>query len=408
MLRRSFRFFLVMIIVYVSLLSFAYSFSNENIKTNQAESLSILENEGDYPSLSKPDLKGSQLDNFTDKLMIDRTKKNVENPLKAAMSINNYSRYWHGYQIFLRPLLIFINYGSIRQLYGIVIMLLLGLNIVLMVKKRDSFFALSFFLSFYFVRFYSFFLSMQFSNVFIVMLAFNLFILTRNDADLKTNNYYLAFFIVGSITNFIDLLTVPMITLGVPLITLLYSKIKLYHYREKSIIQFFKEILLTIFSWGMGYGFTWINKWLLASVILKENTIKVAIDQAIFRTEGSKAYPLDRIDMIKSNAGLILDKLNFLALVLAVLLVIFLVIYKKKVIKGRVNPQSIVLLFVSPFPYIWYLAMSNHSQIHYWFTYRLQIITVFSLFSFLAYISSQLFPIVKLKDDNANEINQLK
>lgn len=324
------------------------------------------------------------------------------------MSINNYSRYWHGYQIFLRPLLIFINYGSIRQLYGIVIMLLLGLNIVLMVKKRDSFFALSFFLSFYFVRFYSFFLSMQFSNVFIVMLAFNLFILTRNDADLKTNNYYLAFFIVGSITNFIDLLTVPMITLGVPLITLLYSKIKLYHYREKSIIQFFKEILLTIFSWGMGYGFTWINKWLLASVILKENTIKVAIDQAIFRTEGNKAYPLDRIDMIKSNAGLIFDKLNFLALVLAVLLVIFLVIYKKKVIKGRVNPQSIVLLFVSPFPYIWYLAMSNHSQIHYWFTYRLQIITVFSLFSFLAYISSQLFPIVKLKDDNANEINQLK
>ncbi|MDB1724342.1 hypothetical protein PMV48_11230, partial [Enterococcus avium] len=150
------------------------------------------------------------------------------------------------------------------------------------------------------------------------------------------------------------------------------------------------------------------NKWLLASVILKENTIKVAIDQAIFRTEGNKAYPLDRIDMIKSNAGLILDKLNFLALVLAVLLVIFLVIYKKKVIKGRVNPQSIVLLFVSPFPYIWYLAMSNHSQIHYWFTYRLQIITVFSLFSFLAYISSQLFPIVKLKDDNANEINQLK
>ena len=87
MLRRSFRFFLVMIIVYVSLLSFAYSFSNENIKTNQAESLSILENEGDYPSLSKPDLKGSQLDNFTDKLMIDRTKKNVENPLKAAMSM---------------------------------------------------------------------------------------------------------------------------------------------------------------------------------------------------------------------------------------------------------------------------------------------------------------------------------
>ena len=84
------------------------------------------------------------------------------------MSINNYSRYWHGYQIFLRPLLIFINYGSIRQLYGIVIMLLLGLNIVLMVKKRDSFFALSFFLSFYFVRFYSFFLSMQFSNVFML------------------------------------------------------------------------------------------------------------------------------------------------------------------------------------------------------------------------------------------------
>lgn len=52
-----------------------------------------------------------------------------------------------------------------------------------------------------------------------------------------------------------------------------------------------------------------------------------------------------------------------------------------------------MLLYISLPLYLWYLAMANHSQIHYYFTYRAQMITMFSLLAFLSFISSELLPV---------------
>ena len=132
-----------------------YSIPNKYLHDNQSSSFRILDNEGNYRSLSKADWEASRLDNFTDKLMIEKTSKKEANPLKTAMSIDNYPRYWHGYQVFLRPFLLFAGYGTIRQLYSFIVMLLLGINLYLLAKKRDLFITLSFFISFYFIRYYT-------------------------------------------------------------------------------------------------------------------------------------------------------------------------------------------------------------------------------------------------------------
>ena len=39
------------------------------------------------------------------------------------------------------------------------------------------------------------------------------------------------------------------------------------------------------------------------------------------------------------------------------------------------------MLTIALFPYIWYFVFSNHSQLHYFYTYRIQAITLFAVFA---------------------------
>lgn len=384
MFKKFFKCFILMLAAYIFLMIAVFTIPNKYLEQNVRESISLINNEGLYPELVKND-KGSKLDNFTDRLMLEKSVKDVNNPIKAAMSINGYSRYWHGYQILLRPILIFIGYGNIRQLYGLLITILIGLNFFLLVKRLDVFMALAFIISLYFVRFYTFFLSMQFANVFIIMLLFNMYLLTRK-AEVLKRNFFLSFFIVGSLTNFIDLLTVPMITLGVPLVILFYFKISNSKKMEVLSISSLLEILFTSVFWGIGYGVTWFSKWCVATSILRKNVISDALNKALFRTEGNKDYPLNRSEMLHNNIGLIIDKFWLILFALFVIMVVLMVIYKKDVSKKYFNINSTYLIVIASFPYIWYMILANHSQIHYWFTYRLQVVSIFAILSFLSYI----------------------
>lgn len=389
MVKQFLKCFIILLTSYIFLLVIAFSIPNKYLEQNVQESISLINNEGLYPSLNKND-KGSRLDNFTDRLMLDKTIKDENNPIKAAMSINEYSRYWHGYQVLLRPILLFVSYGNIRQLYGLVLMLLIGLNFFLLVKKLDVFIAMAFLLSLYFVRFYTFFLSMQFANVFVLMLLFNLYLLTRKADSLK-KNFYLSFFIVGSLTNFIDLLTVPMITLGIPLILLLYFKVINSKKNDMFSASYFFKVLFSSVFWGMGYGLTWFSKWIVATVILRKNVIMDGVSKALFRTEGNKDYPLNRYEMIHNNLGLIIDKFWLITFTIVISMIVFMVIYRRDVLIKHFNKNSIYLLMIASFPYVWYMVLANHSQIHYWFTYRLQIISIFAVLSFLSYIMRVIF-----------------
>jgi len=70
-----------------------------------------------------------------------------------------------------------------------------------------------------------------------------------------------------------------------------------------------------------------------------------------------------------------------LVAIVAVLLVLSVVFRKPKADFVRMLP----LLAVAAFPYLWYLVLADHSQIHAWFTYRAQIISVFAVLGYLGY-----------------------
>ena len=59
-------------------------------------------------------------------------------PIERAMDINGYARYWHGYLLILRPLLVFFSYGQFRYIMFTAFTILIYLIISRLNKEFNS------------------------------------------------------------------------------------------------------------------------------------------------------------------------------------------------------------------------------------------------------------------------------
>nr|WP_277895185.1 hypothetical protein [Enterococcus lactis] len=386
--------FVFLIASYCVLLTITFVIPQHSIESNAEKSLQMVEKEGMYPSINQGNMLGTRLDNFTDHLMIRKTKANPElNPLENAMSMADYPRYWHGYQLFLRPLLLVMSLGSIRMIYAAVLFLLIGLTSYFLIKRSDIYLAIALLISLVIGNAAIFFFSMQFSNIWILTLLSVLLFLTKPQLFKTNQQLFLYFFVIGSLANFFDLLTTPVISWGIPVIIIYYVTNKYLMDKRSSLSKQVGSFVFTGIFWGLGYGLTWVTKWILSSIILNKNIVKDAINQILFRTEGNDKYPLHRLEMLKSNIKLMYPKVAILLLLITCLVFLYFA-YRKR---NSWHPFQLLVLFVlaAVTPYIWYNILANHSQIHYWFTYRTQIITSFAILSAFAF----LIPPEKSKDE---------
>ena len=137
-----------------------------------------------------------KLDNFTDALMLNIANNvNSNTPLKSAMEnkyftddnfdiisttkniINNdydnatsvnYTRYWHGNQLFLRPLLLICDYNGIRIVNCICLSILFIFLCFLLIKNKQRSIAISLCISIIAMNIWIVPLSMQFSTTFYI------------------------------------------------------------------------------------------------------------------------------------------------------------------------------------------------------------------------------------------------
>lgn len=372
--------FFLLIISYLLTLTIAFSIPDRVLGSNVANSIQLIEKEGEYPSINLGNKTGTKLDNFTDRLMIKKTIKDKNLSLvENLMSLNGYPRYWHGYQIFLRPLLAVMTLGSIRMIYASILFLLIGIVSYFLIKRTDIYLGIAFLLSLAVANVAVFFFSMQFSNILILTLLALLLLLVKPKLFQEKTNIFLYFFSIGSLANFFDLLTTPLISWGMPIIVLFYIKSKEVNKQDNSLNEKLKMFLSTGFFWSIGYGLTWFSKWVISSIILKQNVVKDAFNQILFRTEGNEKYPLQRLTMLKNNFTLMYPKVVILLLAITCFVFLYLA-YKNRT--GHLPFQfMLVFLLIAITPYIWYNVLANHSQIHCWFTYRTQIITTFAILS---------------------------
>ncbi|EAO5492263.1 hypothetical protein E0V05_08640 [Salmonella enterica subsp. enterica serovar Hvittingfoss] len=335
---------------------------NFNLEKNINIAHQMYATDGPYPATIKG-FPQTQIDNFTDLEIMAPRMLATDSAIHHAMDMDNYARYWHGYAVVLKPLLSFFEMKDIRLIYNTVVIFLLcytSYSIATSVNKTSS---IAFILSMTAMHVEIFGLSLQISNMFIVMMLFIIFICRNKTALICSNNIIpLYFFILGSVINFIDLLTAPVASLSIPLIIII-----LFLYEGKAtFISSIKTTILSSISWGLGYGLTWVAKWLIASVILGQNVFLNAIQSMFFRTVGNENYPIHRIDTILNNFTTMFYS-EYMLIALGVVLLMAIIL------KSRISLSlSLPLLLISLIPYIWYTILSNHSQIHTFFTYRAQ------------------------------------
>lgn len=393
--------FFIMIVLFFLGMVIVHCIPATLISDNVILSLEQLNSEGGWPQILFFN-NAAILDNGTDILMVKSNLEYSGNALYLAMDNVGYSRYWHGYQIYLRPLLMFFSYAEIRYLSVMVFFILLFFCFIRLRHLLGIKTALTFLISILSVNIIIIPISLQYVSCFNI--AFSLILLLSINSVSNSTYAPLVFMCIGMVTNFIDFLTVPIITLGLPLIVFLLINFKK---GEESWKRNFTIIIKLSVAWLLGYGLCWVSKWTLSSLFTGKNVFKDAMNTIVFRTMGNEEYPVvSRFEIIKLNMTRFKvqsKSLIWFLLIVVLTLIVLACIY-------RVNKQKYLnaslFVIIAAFPYVWYLILANHSQIHTWFTYRGQIVAVFAgLSAFVNIInwSSIKITINKIK----NKVNNL-
>lgn len=259
-----------------------YALPTEPMSRHVKDSIEIYQKEGLYYSWA-PGKNSSQIDNFTDSIMLRETiypadgsvlenallnpnfgykdDDQVQSLIKQLQGekedfVFYYSRYWHGYLFFLKPALLITNISNIRMANALLQMFLAASIIYLLGLKLGRGYAFSYFLTYLFLNPISLALSFQYSTMYYLMSFISLFILLRTDWVSKGQHFLYVFLFLGILTAFFDFLTYPLISIGIPLtIFLLLTR---YYQNTREIFQ---TIILSTVFWGFGYGGMYISKW---------------------------------------------------------------------------------------------------------------------------------------------------
>lgn len=365
--------FLLLILLFFGSMWTVYRIPHEKLQENIDEANLLIDQEGSYP-LYFFGSQASRLDNFTDRLMINTNRDVKKNdPLYNAMSNAGYSRYWHGYMTVLRPMLTLFSLQEIRYISTVAFFLLILAVFCKMQKMAGRLSALSFILMLSCLFILAVPTSLQFQSVFYILFI-SLLALLYLYPHLPERYIPLLFMTVGAVTNFFDLLTAPLLTMGVPLALYLLLSVR----DGAPWLYCLRRILLNGFFWVLGYGLCWAAKWAIGGAITDTNIFQVAITAIFFRTSGNEDMPVDRLETVSDNFHIVFDYAPiYLTLIFAFTVLLVLAVLSHPAPKKLAS--SALFLPIVALPYMWFFVLANHSSLHVYFTYRIQGIAVFAL-----------------------------
>ena len=297
----------------------------------------------------------------------------------------DYSRYWHGSVIFIRPLMLL---GDVRvvKLAGIIFTLLfLIIDCIMLIKRGQKFGAAALVISFAAVQMYNIRLSLEYMPTVLIclgMLPFFVCLEKRGDVPLSVLSV-----ICGTMTAFFDFLTTETLTILIPLIIIMMIR------KNEGRFEGFKRELVTSakcgVSWVCAYLCTFLVKWTAASIVTGENKFIAAISSAEVRVNGEAEELSPVMQMIFSPLANIsamfggyerVSPANIIAglfITAALSAGIFFIFRRGE--KGSGKGFVWIMLVLGLVPYLRYIVLNNHSYLHEFFTYRAQAASVLAL-----------------------------
>lgn len=290
-----------------------------------------------------------------------------------------YARYWHGYLSILRPLLLLFNYSGIRIVLAIITLISIVALITLLCKKISITSGVIYGIGLLAISIFIVTKSINEILIFIVAFISSIILLLKKNPE---KNIGIFFFVVGSVSNFIDLLTAPLVTLGITAIT--YFLLIQKNESKVNIKRYILDFLKICISWALGYGITWLSKWVITEMFFDRPIISQAIEQAVFRSNGPQINGMN----IFSLSNVFIRNMEYLSSPVAITILIIAVIYiivmmiinRNKKIDFKENlKKCLPYILIFFLPVIWYMVLKQHSYTHVNFTYRILVISIISL-----------------------------
>ncbi|MGN0035935.1 MAG: hypothetical protein ACI36X_01745 [Bacteroidaceae bacterium] len=394
-----------MLAVFQGLLVAVSTIPSQYIKEQVLSSVETWEKEGLKYRIGQIPL--FRLDNFTDALMMNialgvDSDCPLESSLRCTYTLQDdrmsilegirdlyyshtetdkridYTRYWNGYLVFLRPVLLLADCQHIRIINAILLLLLAGIVVWQSFLKGMPDTGWAFMGSAMLFNLWIVPLTVQYSNTFYVALLACLYVLLHKSIY-RLQEWGFFFFVVGSVTCYVDLLTTPLLTLCVPLTFLVQRTFIVNERRIELVKQRYQLVLGCTSLWIVGYAVVWIGKWILAAWLV-DYKISDAIAQIVFRTSTSfEGYDFSIIGMLYHLTA-------YPSLMVFISSIVILFLYWN-IRTYRRNASLWLnyspLLLLSLFPVGWVLVLRNHSVIHFWFVWRVFFASAFAYALFL-------------------------
>lgn len=305
-----------------------------------------------------------------------------------------YPRYWNGYVVVLKAFLFLFDFNVLYVL-NFLCQISLMLAVAYMLWKRDKkWYIIPYLLVIASLSPYTTCNSIQLSNIMYITLITMLVMLVK-ESKLKESTYIYLFAVNGICIAYFDLLTYPLLALGMPLVLYCVQN------NAYSVIKRIVDLLKLSLVWLFSYALMWMSKWVLATFITGQNVIKNAYEAFLYRSGSDENRMCDGVisdlsygesrakikGVIELNYKEVLVR-NFYAyfhvvvlsiFFIAIVLELYILFKYRKGLKRENIKQIVPFVFVGIYPFVWFRLLINHSFGHYFYVSRIIAVVTFAL-----------------------------
>ncbi len=308
-----------------------------------------------------------------------------------AQNERSYTRYWMGFRMIVRPLLLIADYYTIRKIVSAVFFILFALTTALIAKKKGIKIAFCFAVPIALMNPAIISHSLQFSCDFILAFIFIVFLLITDGKKFSVPVMFCAF---GVLTQLFDFYTTPLITYALPLIVLL----TLEEYENKR----WSTALVSFATWMYGYASMWVVKMLFTTLFTDKNGFKEAFNSFAGRVGITKPAGLEeKYDSVEALRlvynNIFVDTTGNIIFLAIAIVSVTAVIISFLTNKRKDFFSQTVFIFIAVLPLLWFAVAAQPTVIHYWFQYRTVVATFASLFVYWVCAYSKVPRLIKRK-----------
>ena len=376
------------VIAGVLLLGLVFTIPQERIEPKvERAALEIIKEEGTYPHVTE--YATSAIDNWTDSIMLlEAAHANEGGVFESAMKVRRfdwgegipneslchyyeggtddgwteeYPQYWHGYLVFLKPLLAVFEYSQIRVI-NTVLQAAVTLAVCIVLRRKGmKAYILPYLICYGLLMPAATGKCMQYSACFYIMSLACLAVLFSDRAeDPRAARLYI-YLSAGIAAAYFDFLTYPIVTLGMPAVMSLNMA---QESRKPSAAL--RGFLAAAGAWLLGYGLMWLGKFAAGSLICGEDLFASAASH-VNRWMGSGPEFTVPYVFYHSIRDFAYTPVMIIAVIFAIAVFIRIIVRRGGLSGQRSFVKDTVISYLIPalLPFVYYIIMLNPSGVHF-------------------------------------------